>query len=122
LFSNTLTVAALAASLAVGAMAPAKATSLAFEFGTASAGSGIKASPRAKSDGWDWDGGRGREQSRLSAGDIRRALLGQGFRDIENLRLRGAIYQAQALDPGGQPVGLVINARNGAILNVYRPR
>ena len=122
LLSKTLISAALAASFGLGYIAQASATTLAFEFRSGGAGFGIEVSPRANAGRWDRNGGRGRDQTRLSAGDIRRALVGQGFRQIHNLRLRGAIYQARAIDPRGEPVGLVVNARNGAVLNIYRTR
>jgi hypothetical protein len=102
------------------------ATSLAFEFRSGAAGSGIEVAPDRRSRepaarNWGWVRGS-RERAALSAHDIRRALRRQGFRDIRTLERRGAIYQGRARDPAGQPVGVVVNPRNGAVLNVYRTR
>ena len=123
LFRQTLMAAALTACLVIGGPA-ANATSLAFEFGSGAGGFSLKSSPpEPQGRGRDWGGWRGDgQQQALAAQDIGRALGEQGFRNVRNLQRRGAIYQAQAQDSNGVPVGLVVNARTGAILNVYRMR
>ena len=74
--------------------------------------------------GWGWRAEKSRRggNEALSAGDIRRVLRGRGFRDIASVQRRGAIFQAEAVGPGGNRVGLVLDARTGAILNTYRLR
>lgn len=125
MFKATLLAVAFAGCVITGT-APVSATSLAFEFRSGAAGFSIEVAPERKprepasrSSGWERES---RERNALSAQDIRRALRRQGFRDIRTLERRGAIYQGRARDPAGQPVGVVVNPRNGAVLNVYRTR
>lgn len=67
-----------------------------------------------------WYRQRGRRETMLSPPEVRRILRAGGFRQIEYLDRRGRIYQVQATDRRGQRVGLVVSARNGAILTTYR--
>jgi hypothetical protein len=75
--------------------------------------------------GYSYDGGhrwrdRGDYHRTLSPREVRRALRDQGFRNIDYIDRRGAIYQVEATTPRGRRVGLVVSARSGAILNRYR--
>jgi hypothetical protein len=121
LFKNQLVALGLAVFLAAPAVAPASATSLAFEFSGPGFGFSIQSGPRGGAR-WGW-GSRGlAPRASVSPGDVENSLRAKGFSKVQNLRRRGAIYQAQAIDPDGHRVGLVVNAQNGAILNVYRMR
>lgn len=61
-----------------------------------------------------------RPQRTLSPQEVRRILRDKGYRQINYVDRRGNIYQVRATTERGRRVGLVINARNGAILNRYR--
>lgn len=56
----------------------------------------------------------------LSPNEVRRVLRGQGYRGINYLDRRGRIYEVRATNRRGNRVGLVVSARNGSVLNVYR--
>jgi hypothetical protein len=76
--------------------------------------------------GWKHVGHRGdRYYSRhdygtLTPHEVRAVLRDKGFRQIRYLDRRGRIYEVRATDYRGYRVGLVVSARNGAILSVYR--
>ena len=68
-----------------------------------------------------WD--RDRHQVRyLSANEVRRILRSRGYRNINYVDRRGAIYRARAVDYRGRMVALTISARNGVILDSDRLR
>jgi hypothetical protein len=69
--------------------------------------------------GYGWDDHRSHQKA-LSASEVRRILRHRGYRDISYLDRRGSIYQVRARDYRGRRVGLVVSARNGAILTAYR--
>jgi hypothetical protein len=109
--------AAVVALGALAASAPANAGSLSFSVDIGR--------PNAIQDyrpghGYGWQRDRHHEQHRLSAKEVRRILRHRGYRDITYVDRRGSIYQVNARDYRGRRVGLVVSARNGAILNVYR--
>jgi hypothetical protein len=105
--------------------APASAGGLSFEFGSG----GVEFDfPRHGHWGsWDRDHDRGswrRHDDRhdfLSPQEVRRILRDRGYRQIDYVDRRGAIYQAEATRHDRR-YGLVVSARDGEILNRYRIR
>ena len=112
------TVAAGLVALATSvAAAPASADSFSFRFGVGEAQAGYH------DGGSQWRYHR-RDNDRfygtLTPREVRQVLRDNGFRQIRYLDRRGRVYEARATNRHGQRVGLVISARNGAILNAYR--
>jgi hypothetical protein len=117
------TIAAGIVALAALAAAPASAAGLSLSFGDGAVRATItEAGWRPHGHGWD----RGRWHDdwhrTLTPHDVRRVLRDRGFREIRYLDRRGAIYQVHAVDYRHKHVGLVVSARNGAILTAYRLR
>ena len=113
MFSKTI----LAGVVALGALAgsvPAKADSLSFSFQV-----GV---PTVVHDyRYDWDRkGYDHHRHTLSAKEVRRVLRSRGYRDITYVDRRGSTYQVHARDYRGRRVGLVVSARNAAIITAYR--
>jgi hypothetical protein len=113
MISKVTLAAGLVALTTFGAAAPASATTIAAEFG--------RGGPEItfKRDHHRW-GERGRWNRTLSAQEVRWVLRDHGFRDIRFVDRQGRVYQARATDRRGHRVGIVVSARSGEILNVYR--
>lgn len=114
MFTKKTIAAAVVALGAFAASAPANADSLRF---SVEVGRPIVVDDHR---GYDWDDHRGGHHKTLSASEVRRILRHRGYRDISYLDRRGSIYQVRARDHRGRRVGLVVSARNGAILTAYR--
>jgi hypothetical protein len=106
------TLAAGLVALAALAAAPANATGLTVTIGDL---------PRHAA-GWHHAGWNPGWYRALSPHEVRRILRDRGFREIRYLDRRGTIYQVHAVDYRHKHVGLVVSARNGAILTAYRLR
>lgn len=106
--------AALAAAILVlstlGGVAPAQARDVTVVIGVST------------HDGYGWRSPRwqARRSGTLSPREIRQVLRARGYRQIQYLDRKGRIYEVHATDPRGQRVGLIVGARDGAILNAYR--
>jgi len=72
-------------------------------------------------DGYGWRSYRrqGRSLGTLAPRQIRQILRDRGYRSIQYLDRKGRVYEVRATDPRGFRVGLVVSARDGAILNIY---
>ncbi len=114
------TIAAGLISIAALAAAPANAANLSLGFGAGDASLTIAAG--AGFAGYGHGGWNDRRQRTLSPHEVRRVLRDRGFREIRYLDRRGAVYQVHAVDYRRKHVGLVVSARNGAILAHYRVR
>jgi hypothetical protein len=114
MFSKKTIAAGIVALGALAASAPANADSLRFSVEVGR--------PIVVHDdrGYGWDDHRKGHHKALSASEVRRILRHRGYRDISYLDRRGSIYQVRARDYRGRRVGLVVSARNGAILTAYR--
>jgi len=116
MFSKKTIAAGIVALGALAASAPANAGSLSF---SVEVGRPIVVHDDHRGYGYGWDGHHGHHKA-LSAKEVRRILRHRGYRDISYLDRRGSIYQVRARDYRGRRVGLVVSARNGAILTAYR--
>ncbi len=116
MFSKKTIAAGVVALGALAASAPANAGTLSFsiEVGRPTAVHDYNYSYGSK--GYH----HGHKHHTLSAKEVRRILRHRGYRDISYLDRRGTIYQVRARDYRGRRVGLVVSARNGAILTAYR--
>jgi hypothetical protein len=115
MFSKKTIAAGVVALGALAASAPANADSLRF---SVEVGRPVVVHDH-RGYGYGWDGHHGHHKT-LSASEVRRILRHRGYRDISYLDRRGSIYQVRARDYRGRRVGLVVSARNGAILTAYR--
>jgi hypothetical protein len=75
--------------------------------------------------GYGWKRGDHRhrghsEYGTLTPREVRAVLRDRGYRQIQYVDRRGRIYEARATNRRGHRVGLIVSARSGAILNVYR--
>jgi hypothetical protein len=117
MFSKKTIAAGIVALGALAAGAPANAGSLSF---SVEVGRPAVVHDYRPGHGYDWKGrGHGHHHT-LSAKEVKRILRHRGYRDITYLDRRGTIYQVRARDYRGRRVGLVVSARNGAILTAYR--
>ncbi len=114
MFSKKTIAAGIVALGALAASAPANAGSLSFSVEV-----GRPIAVHDDHRGYGWGDHRGHHKA-LSAKEVRRILRHRGYRDISYLDRRGSIYQVRARDYRGRRVGLVVSARNGAILTAYR--
>ena len=117
MFSKKTIAAGIVALGALAASAPAHADSLRF---SVEVGGPVVVRDDHRGYGYGWDDHRGGHHKTLSASEVRRVLRHRGYRDIIYLDRRGSIYQVRARDYRGRRVGLVVSARNGAILTAYR--
>jgi hypothetical protein len=117
------TIAAGLVALAALAAAPANAAGLSLSFGDGAVRATVNEAGERHHDR-GWDRGRWHDDWRrtLSPREVRRILRDRGYREIRYLDRRGAIYQVHAVDYRHKHVGLVVSARNGAILTAYRLR
>lgn len=114
MFSKKTIAAGIVALGALAASAPAHADSVRF---SVEVGRPLVVHDDHRGYGWDHHHGH---HKALSAKEVRRILRHRGYRDISYLDRRGSIYQVRARDYRGRRVGLVVSARNGAILTAYR--
>jgi hypothetical protein len=117
MFSKKAIAAGVVALGALAASAPASAGSLTF---SVEVGHPTAVHDDRHGSGYGWNGHHGGQHYTLSAQEVRRILRHRGYRDISYLDRRGTIYQVHARDYRGRRVGLVVSARNGAILTAYR--
>jgi hypothetical protein len=83
------------------------------------------AHPQAR---WEWDDNRRQhgygwhhERSRMLDGKvIGRRLHERGFRDLRDMKLRGDVYSAKAIDPYGRRVIVSVDPYTGRIVDVVR--
>lgn len=113
MFARKTIAAGLVALTTLATAVPASAASLNLNFGQGGAQLTFHDGNR---HGWDR---HDRRQRTLSAQEVRRVLRDRGYRNINYVDRRGQVYQARAT-LNGRRFGLVISARNGAILNRYR--
>ena len=111
--------AGLFALVTIAAAAPASAHGVSVRIG-------IGGGSYAYDDGYRYYWQRPRSQYRrgdygtLTPREVRAVLRDRGYREIRYVDRRGRIYEVRATDARGQRVGLVVSARNGAILNAFR--
>jgi hypothetical protein len=126
MFAKRSIIAALALVAGLGAAVPAAAAGRSAD----SASLIIEIDHRGQNHRWDrgsddrggWNNHRPDRRHFLSPREVRSVLRDRGFRGISYVDRRGAIYQARAFDRRGRAVGIVVSARDGDILNVYRIR
>jgi hypothetical protein len=115
---KTTVAAGLIALSALAFAAPASASGVTLHFG-------LTGTHYVYHDGGGYDWNHGRRHDRhdygtLTPREVRAVLRDKGYRQIQYLDRRGRIYEVRATDYRGHRVGLVVSARNGAILNAYR--
>ena len=113
MFPKKTIAAGMIALAGLVAAAPASAQSFRFEFRQGAPYYGNHGDHR-------WRDRDHRQQRTLSPQEVRRILRGKGYRQINYVDRRGNVYQVRATTERGRRVGLVVNARNGVILNRHR--
>ncbi len=69
----------------------------------------------------DLDDDRARRARRMIDGDIvARQLYRRGFEDLRDMKLRGDVYSAKAIDRHGRPVIVTVDPYSGEIIDVAR--
>jgi hypothetical protein len=110
--------AGLVALASLTAAAPASADDFSFKFSV----NGPHAGYHDGGHKWRGErrGGHDRHYGTLTPQEVRRVLRDKGYRQINYVDRRGRIYEVRATNHRGHRVGLVVSARNGAVLNAYR--
>lgn len=118
---NTLAAGLIALAALVGA-APASAGSVSVQIqaGTTGYHDGVGYGWKRAGHRADRYYGGHSEYGTLTPREVRAVLRDRGYRQIRYLDRRGRIYEVRATNRRGHRVGLVVSARSGAILNVYR--
>jgi hypothetical protein len=115
----------LKSTLAAGLIALSALAAAPANAGGVSIHIGVTGGHYAYHDGYGYDWKRHHRRDRheygtLTPREVRQVLRDKGYRQIRYVDRRGRIYEVRATNHRGHRVGLVVSARSGAILNVYR--